>query len=91
MAEFLGVPGKKGVLIVGVLGGSASEGKLRAGDVVVGVNGREIASPADLTNAVQEAASGDITVGIIRDGKQVSVTVSLPSSNENERRGGYRL
>jgi len=94
MAEYMGVPGKRGVLIVSVLGGSASEGKLRAGDVVIGVNDREIASPADLTNSIQQAASGEITIRIIRDKKQISVTVSLPSNNNNEeeeRSGGYRL
>ena len=90
MAEYLGVPGKKGVLITTVLSGSASEGKLKAGDVVVSVNGREVASPADLTRFIQDAASGETTVTVIRDKKQVSIGISLPS-NENPSGGGYRL
>jgi len=89
MADYMGVPGKKGALITSVVSGSVSEGKLRAGDVVIGVNDREIASPEELTNFVRNA-SGDITVKIIRDKKQVSVSISL-SSGEAPQRGGYRL
>ena len=90
MAEHLGVPGNKGVLIVSVIDGSASEGRLRAGDVVIGVDGHEVASPADLTSAVQEAASGEISVRIVRDKKQLSVGVTL-YSDEKRPSGGYRL
>ena len=88
MAGFLSVPGGKGVLITSVINGSASEGKLKAGDVVIGVNDREVESPADLTRFVQEA-SGEITVRIIRDKKQVSVNINLAS--DEVPGGGYRL
>jgi serine protease Do len=88
MAGFLGVSGQKGVLVASVTGGSASDGKLKAGDVIIGVNDREVGSPADLTRFVQEA-SGEITVKVIRDKKQISVKINLPS---DEIRGGdYRL
>jgi serine protease Do len=88
MAGFLGAPGRKGALITSVISGSASEGKLRAGDVVVGVNNREVTSPADLTRFVREA-SGEIDVKIIRDKKQISVRIIL-ALDENQG-GGYRL
>lgn len=90
LAEHMGVPGKKGVLITAVLDGSASEGKLKAGDVVIGVNNQEIASPADLTRAIREAASGEITVKVIRDKKQLSISITL-NSEEKQKSGGYRL
>ena len=82
MAEYMGVPGRKGVLITSVTSGSASEDKLRAGDVVIGVNEREVTSPADLTNFVRDA-SGEIDVKVIRDKKQISIRISL-SSDENQ-------
>ena len=89
MAEYLGVPGKKGALIASVLDGSASEGKLRAGDVVIGVNDREVTGPSDLTRLIRDA-SGETTVRVIRDKKQISVKVSLPA-DEDQGGGGYRL
>jgi serine protease Do len=89
MADYLGVPDKKGALIASVLSGSVSEGNLRAGDVVVGVNDREITSPEELTRFIRDA-SGEITVRVIRDKKQISVRISLPSE-ETPQRGGYRL
>jgi S1-C subfamily serine protease len=88
MAGFLGVPDKKGVLITSVTGGSASDGKLKAGDVIIGVDNREVTSPADLTRFVREA-SGEITVKVVRDKKQVSVKISLASDETTG--GGYRL
>jgi serine protease Do len=88
MAEYLGVPGKKGVLITSVISGSASEGKLKAGDVVIGVGGNEVASPADLTRFVREA-SGETSIKIVRDKRQISVIVNLGSDETPS--GGYRL
>ena len=88
MAGFLGVSSGKGVLITSVISGSASDGKLKAGDVVIGVNDREVASPADLTRFVQEA-SGEIEVKVVRDKKQLSVKISLAS--DEVPGGGYRL
>ena len=91
MAEYMGVTGRKGVLITSVLVGSASEGKLKAGDVVIGVNNRDVASPADLTNFVSEA-SGEIDVKVIRDKKQITVRINLSSDENDENQGGgYRL
>ena len=88
MAGFLGVSGQKGVLITSVTSGSASDAKLKAGDVITGVDDREVATPADLTRFIREA-SGEITVKVIRDKKQLSVKISLPSGEAQG--GGYRL
>jgi len=88
MAGFLGVSGQKGVLVASVISGSASDGKLKAGDVIIGVDDREVTSPADLTRFIREA-SGEITVKVIRDKKQLSVKISLPSGEAQG--GGYRL
>ena len=88
MAEYLGVPGKKGALIASVTSGSASEGKLKAGDVIIGVDNREVTGPSDLTRFIQDA-SGEIDVKIIRDKKQISVRIRLAS--DEDQGGGYRL
>lgn len=87
MAEFLGVPGKKGALITSVSPGSVSEGKLKSGDVVVGTDKEDIDGPEDLTRLIRDA-SGQIALKIIRDKKPMTVVIDLPSG-ENQK--GYKL
>ena len=79
IAELLGISNTKGALISSVLGGSVSDGKLMAGDVVISVNGREVTSPADLTNFIREASeeTGAATIKVIRDKTEVTVGVNL--------------
>lgn len=88
LAEFLGVPGKKGALVSSVIAGTAGEGRLRPGDVIVTADGREIAGPEELTRAVSGAPAGEMRLGIIRDKKESVVTVDLPADPDSK---GYRL
>jgi len=88
LAEYFGVPGRKGALVSGVSSGSASEGKLRVGDVIIGADDKAIGSPEDLIGFVEDKAEGPITLKVIRDKKEVRVVVNLPSSG-NE--GSYKL
>jgi serine protease Do len=87
LAEFFGVPGRKGVLIASVSKASASDGKLKSGDVVIGADDKEINAPEDLTQFVRNA-SGKITLKIIRDKKPSTIAIDLPS-DENQK--GYKL
>ena len=70
---------KEGVLVASVTDDSpASRAGLKAGDVIVSVNGQNISSRADLTRAVNGAGSNaDITIGIVRDRKESSVKARL--------------
>jgi serine protease Do len=86
LADYLGVEGKKGALVTSVASGSASEGKLKAGDVIVGVGEDDIDGPEALTRAVRNA-SGQVTVKIVRDKKPVSVKIDLPDGGAKD----YRL
>ena len=88
MAEYMGVSTGKGALITSVVSGSPSEGKLKAGDVVIGVNDREVTSPVDLTRFVQDA-SGEINIKVVRDKKQITVKINLAADEVPD--GGYRL
>jgi serine protease Do len=88
MAEYLGVTGKKGALVASVASGSASDGKLKAGDVIVGIDGDSIDNPETLSRAIQGAAAGQVAVKIIRDKKPLSVNVELPAGGN---RKSYRL
>ena len=69
--EFLGYDAEftaDGARVTQVLPGSAADGHLRPGDVIVAVDGAPIALPADLHEALAGRAPGDeVTVTVIRD------------------------
>jgi len=78
MASFLGVPGKQGVLVNSVTAGSPASPVLRAGDVIVAVDGKAVASPADLSQALSRKEPGSkIDLKVIRDKKEISISVDL--------------
>jgi serine protease Do len=78
MAEFLGVTAKSGAMVTAVEPGSPAAGKLKAGDVVVSADGKRVASPEDLSQAVQQN-SGKLGLKVIRDKKEIAVSIDLPS------------
>ncbi len=80
--------GQSGVLVVSVYPGSPAEGVLRPGDVILSVEGKEVASDGTVEfrrnertafiERVQEFFIGDtIRLGVLRDGKAVTLTVKL--------------
>lgn len=90
MAGFLGVTGKSGVLVTNVDSGSPAASSLKAGDVILSVAQKPVSSPADLTQAVAGLSPGTkAEFRIVRDKKEVSVTVELPKSTGS--RGGVIL
>jgi putative serine protease PepD len=59
-------------------GGPGQRGGLQIGDVIVGVNGRPVNDPADLSAVVNGQSPGDVlTVQIRRDGQPVTLDVEL--------------
>jgi serine protease Do len=89
MGEFLAVPGKKGALVTSVSTGSpASAANLRAGDVIVGAGEEIVADPQDLIRAVARAGPR-IDLKVIRDKKEITVTVDLPGAER--KTSGYKL
>jgi serine protease Do len=93
LGESLGVPGKKGALVSSVLEGSPSAGKLKALDVIIHADSSEIREPADLTRLVRDKSQGNITLKVIRDKKEITVVVNLPSvpASEGGSKGGIKL
>lgn len=86
MAEFLGVPGKKGVLVTSVTAGTPAASVLRAGDVILSIDGKAVADPQDLTQALSSKAQGaKVELKVIRDKKEISVTVDLSKSGGVQR------
>ena len=77
MQGALGLPNRRGAYINGVTpGGPADRGGLRYGDIVLKLNGREVANQTDLTRQVGLANAGDVLrLDILRNGRPETVTV----------------
>ncbi len=81
LAEFLGVPGKKGILISAVTAGSPAASALRAGDVIISIDGKTATDPTDLSQTLAKKEPGSkVDFKVIRDKKEIAVTVELPKS-----------
>ena len=87
LGAFLGVPGKKGILVASVLDASPSAGKLKSGDVIISVDGKSVENPDELTRLIRAKSEGAVNLKVIRDKKEIPVVVNLPASNEK----GYKL
>jgi serine protease Do len=87
MAEFLGVPGKKGVLVLSVENGSAADGKLKAGDVIISANDKAIKDPEDLQSEIARVGEGKVDLKVVRNRAEISVAVNLPEKESSGRKG----
>ncbi|HEY0429442.1 MAG TPA: PDZ domain-containing protein [Pyrinomonadaceae bacterium] len=84
LAEYFGVDEGKGLLISSVRENSpAARAGLKAGDVIVEAEGREIKSDIDLIRLINEKKEGDISLTIIRDKNRQTVSV-MPEASKDE-------
>lgn len=76
--------GQKGALIDGLVEGSAAQkAALKEGDVIVGVNGKEINSEKQLKEVIASFEVGEeVNVKYLRDGKKASQKVTLGQSKD---------
>jgi serine protease Do len=76
LAVYFGV--KEGVLVRSVVAGSAAEkAGLKAGDVILRVDGRGVASPTDVTLRLRSVTGSSVVLAILRDRREINVTVEL--------------
>jgi serine protease Do len=85
LAEHFGV--RDGLLVTSVTDGTpASRAGLKAGDVITSINGRRVDSRDDLMRELRDAdrdarsGSYDVTIGIVRDKKETTVTATIEST-----------
>jgi predicted metalloprotease with PDZ domain len=79
LGEYFGVKDGDGVLVRSVKKGSpADAGGLRAGDVIVKVDGEKVADSSDLRSAMRERRGKTFPLGVVRDRRETSLTVTLP-------------
>jgi len=87
IAKSLGMDRPRGIIIQGVLeDGAASQSDLRAGDVILEIDGREVNAPNQLQSYVAAQTAGTtITLKIFRDGEYLDRKVTLKSRDEDAK------
>jgi len=92
LAEFLGVPGRKGVLVSSVVEGSPAVGRLKAGDVIVRADNQPIEDLGDLTRTVRgKPEGGKLELMVVRDKKEIVITVDLAGTGAKPQNRGFKL
>jgi len=78
MVKELKLEGKEGVVVTDITETSPALGKLMPGDVIVGANGKPVASVDDYNAAVKDLKSGDTVVFLVKrkDGNTVITTTA---------------
>lgn len=85
LGEFFGAKNGQGVLVRSVDKGSrADKAGFRAGDVIIKINGESIHDSGDFSHALRSRNSNTSTIGILRDRKEQTITLSLPERNQSE-------
>jgi serine protease Do len=83
LGDFFGVKDGRGVLIRSVERGSRAEKSgFRAGDVIVRVNNQLIHDTSDFSHALRSTSKGNVTVGIVREKKEQTLTLPLPERKD---------
>ena len=87
LGEYFGVKDGEGVLVKSVEEGTpAKAAGFKAGDVIVRVNNQKVADRGDWRSALRTNRSGKLTVGIVRDRREHTLTINLPESSRNHSR-----
>jgi len=82
LGEYFGVKNGEGVLVKSVEEGTpAKAAGFKAGDVIVRVNNQKVADRGDWRTAVRAHRSGKLTVSIVRDHREQTLTINVPESS----------
>lgn len=85
LAKAFGYDKQNGAFVSQVMPGSAADAAgIKAGDIIVSINGNTIHSFGELRAKVATMGAGkQVQLGLIRDGKQQNVTVTLKQSDDS--------
>ena len=84
VAADMGYKGSKGVLVQEIIPNTPATGKLREGDIVTAINGKNVSDSGELRNQIAMMAPGtDVKLDLFRDGKMQNITVKLGDQASN--------
>jgi predicted metalloprotease with PDZ domain len=84
LADYFGVK-DGGLLITSVTENSpAAKAGIKAGDVITAVDGEKVTSSGDVTRAINKKEEGDVTLTIVRDRSNRTITLT-PEKNPDRR------
>src|SRR5580692_4784152 len=84
LGEFFGAKNGSGVLVRSVEKGSrADKAGLRAGDVITRVGDQPVHDTSDFTHVLHSHSAGSVSVGVIRDKKEQTLTITLPERRDS--------
>jgi membrane-associated protease RseP (regulator of RpoE activity) len=93
LAKYFGA--EHGALVSSVAdSGAARTAGLRAGDIVVAIDGQIVKGPGDVTRILREKKEGPVDVKIVREKREQTVRVQLPKQGALEGMGsnfGYEI
>lgn len=77
LGDYFGIGDGKGVLVTGVADDSpAARAGIRAGDVIISVDGEKVDGSGDVSRAINKKKEGDVTLTVVRDKNQRTFTVT---------------
>ena len=86
LGEFFGVKNGTGVLVRSVEKGSRAEkAGFHAGDVIVKVNGQLVHDTSDFAHGVRSRSADSVSVLVMRDKKEQTLTLSLPERKDSSK------
>jgi len=90
LAKSFGLSESRGALVGEVIDGSpAAKSGIRSGDVITGVNGKKVESPAILRNTIAQIPPGKtVKVELVRDRKTQSVEATIGEQPKDLHRAG---
>lgn len=84
LGDFFGVKDGHGVLVRSVEKGSRAEKSgFRAGDVIVKVDEDSVSDTSDFSHALRSHKNTSVNVGIVRDKREQTLTLSLPPRDQS--------
>lgn len=86
IAKSLGLDRPKGIIIQGIVeGGAAAKTDLKAGDVILKVDDKEVNQPSELQSYIATKNAGTtVTLTVFRDGKEIERKVTLRSRDDEK-------
>jgi serine protease Do len=82
LADYFGIADGKGLLVTSVTeDGPAAKAGVKAGDVIISVNGEKVEAAGDISRVINSKKDGDVTLTIVRNKSQQNIQVTPKEGN----------